>query len=420
MKSKSSTQKTNVVLIMADDLGYECLGCYGGTSYRTPNLDSLAATGMRFNHAYALPLCTPTRVQMMTGKYNFRNWQAFGIFDPNEKTFGHHLKGAGYKTCISGKWQLYSYNPPDYEPEWRGKGMRPDESGFDEYCLWHTEHTEMKGSRYAHPVIQQNGKYLENTEGKYGPDIFTAYINDFIERHQDEPFFVYYPMALTHGPFQPTPHSGDWKVDRHRSNRTYFGDMVEYMDTVIGRIVQKLDELGLRENTLLLFFGDNGSPREVTSRLGDQEIQGGKGLSTDAGTRVPLIANWKGTTPSGVACDDLIDCSDFLPTLMELAETQLPEDEIFDGRSFLPQLYGERGNPREWIFAHHDPLPGWGKDGYYLQRWAQDKCWKLYDDGRLFHIQTDVLEEHPISAGEGGEDASDARKKLQLVLARMH
>jgi arylsulfatase A-like enzyme len=298
--------------------------------------------------------------------------------------------------------------------------MRPEESGFDEYCLWHTEHTEMKGSRYADPVIQQNGKYLENTEGKYGPDIFTDYINDFIERHQDEPFFVYYPMVLTHGPFQPTPHSGDWEANRHRNNRAYFGDMVEYMDTVIGRIVQKLDELGLRENTLLLFLGDNGSPREVTSRLGDQEIQGGKGLPTDAGTRVPLIVNWTGTTPSGVACDDLIDCSDFLPTLMELAETQLPTDEIFDGYSFLPQLQGERGNPREWIFAHHDPLPGWSKDGYYLQRWAQDKFWKLYDDGRLFQIQTDVLEEHPIAAGEGGEHASAARKKLQLVLDGMH
>ena len=102
--------RPNIVLILADDLGYECLGSYGGESYSTPRLDALAATGVRFSHAYALPLCTPTRLQLMTGKYNFRNWQAFGIMDPNETTFAHRLGAAGYRTCISGKWQLYSYN----------------------------------------------------------------------------------------------------------------------------------------------------------------------------------------------------------------------------------------------------------------------------------------------------------------------
>ena len=192
------------------------------------------------------------------------------------------------------------------------------------------------------------------------------------------------------------------------------------MDTVIGRIVDKLDELGLRENTLLLFLGDNGSPREITSRLGEMEIQGGKGYTTDAGTRVPFVANWKGTAPDGAACDDLVDCSDFLPTMMDLASAPLPEDEVIDGRSFLPQLRGEPGNPREWIFAHHDPLPGHGKDGYYLQRWAQDQRWKLYDDGRLFDVRADVLEAHPIPSGAGGSDTEAARRKLQPILDRMH
>jgi len=196
--------------------------------------------------------------------------------------------------------------------------------------------------------------------------------------------------------------------------------MVEYMDTLVGRIVRKLDEFGLRENTLLLFFSDNGSPREITSHLGDKEIRGGKGFSTDAGTRVPLIANWKGTAPAGVVCNDLIDCSDFLPTLMELAETPLPEGETFDGRSFFPQLHDERGNPRHWLFFHHDPLPGWSKDGYTLQRWAQDKRWKLYDDGRFFDVRVDVLEENSITLGECNLEAEEARQKLQSVLDRMH
>lgn len=419
MSTTPAPQKPNIILILADDLGYECLGCYGGKSYATPRLDELASTGMRFNHGYALPLCTPTRLQLMTGKYNFRNWRAFGVMDPNETTFAHYMKGAGYKTCISGKWQMYSYNPPDFEPAWRGKGQRPEESGFDEYCLWHTEHTEDKGSRYGDPVIQQNGEYLQNTEGQYGPDIYTAYINNFIERHQGEPFFIYYPMALTHGPFNPTPHSPDWPEKRHDNDPKYFKDMVKYMDVVIGRIVDKLEALSLRENTLLLFLGDNGSPREVTSLINNHEIRGGKGLSTDAGTLVPLIANWPGTTPAGAICDDLIDCSDFLPTMMAAADSALPKDEIFDGVSFLPQLQGETGTHRDWIFSDHNPLPGWGKVGYYRQRWAQDKRWKLYDTGELFEYATDVMEESPITEGEDGTEAANARSKLQTVLEKM-
>ena len=417
--STSRQQKPNIVLILADDLGYECLGCYGGQSYATPRLDELAATGARFDRGYALPLCTPTRLQLMTGKYNFRNWRAFGIMDPNETTFAHHMKDAGYKSCISGKWQMHSYNPPDFEPEWRGKGQRPEESGFDEYCLWHTEHTEDKGSRYADPVVQQNGEYLQNTEGQYGPDIYTAYINDFIERHRDEPFFAYYPMALTHGPFNPTPHSEEWPEKRHENDPKYFKDMVEYMDVVIGRIVDKLNELGLRENTLILCLGDNGSPRQITSRTNNREIQGGKGLTTDAGTRVPLVANWPGTTPTGTVCDDLIDCSDFLPTMMDTAGGSLPEDEVFDGVSFLPQLKGKSGTPRDWIFSDHNPLPGWGKEGYYRQRWAQDKRWKLYDDGRFFEYAADVLEKRPIPEGEESAEAEATRHRLQTVLDRM-
>merc|ERR1712096_220554 len=153
--------------------------------------------GTRFTHAYTLPLCTPTRVQIMTGKYNFRNWKSFGILDPNEKTFGHYMQYAGYKTCITGKWQLWSYNPPNFEPEWRGQGMLPENAGFDEYFLWHAGHTEDKGSRYAGPVILDNNGLRQDTEGKYGPDLYTEYLLDFAKRHQDQPFFIYYPMALT-------------------------------------------------------------------------------------------------------------------------------------------------------------------------------------------------------------------------------
>lgn len=144
----ASEAKPNILLIMADDLGIEGLRCYGGESYQTPNLDRLAAGGIRYTHAYAQPLYTPTRVQIMTGKYNHRNWLYFGILDPAERTFGHLMQDAGYATAIAGKWQLQSYDPPDFPnaERRRGAGMKVADAGFDEWLLYHAWDTEDKGS----------------------------------------------------------------------------------------------------------------------------------------------------------------------------------------------------------------------------------------------------------------------------------
>ena len=421
----AASDRPNVVLIMADDLGMEALGCYGGTSYQTPHLDRLAAEGVRFDDAHAVPLCTPTRVALMTGKYNFRNWLAFGILDTEAKTFGHWFSDAGYKTCISGKWQLRSYNPPGYMPEWRNRGMRAENSGFDEYFLWHTEHTENKSSRYPDPRIQSNGTYVKDTKGKYGPDLYVDYINDFMERNSEEPFFVYYPMALTHGPFNPTPDSDDWlNGNRFESNPDkYFGNMVEYMDKLIGLIDAKLGELGIRENTILIFYGDNGTPREVTSKMRDgRVISGGKGLNNRRGTHVPLIVNWPGSQAGGRVVSDLVDTTDFIPTLLEAAGIPLPQNEIFDGRSFLPQVIGEKGNPRDWVFIHHDPLPGHNKIGRSLSRWIQDKQYQLFDETghhRFFDYTTDPELLHPIDLKNANDETKAAHAKLKRAIATM-
>jgi arylsulfatase A-like enzyme len=298
--------------------------------------------------------------------------------------------------------------------------MRGEQAGFDEYYLWHAEHTEDKGSRYADPTILDNGRFLEDTKGKYGPDLYTEYINGFMERHRDEPFFVYYPMALTHGPFNPTPLSAEWESgDRLQNDPRFFKDMVEYMDVVVGRIVAKIDALELRERTLILFYGDNGSPREVESRLGEQVVEGGKGYLTDAGTRVPLIANWQGVCPPGRVIGDLVDSTDFIPTMVEATGAKPVEDMVLDGQSFLPQVRGEAGTSREWVLVDHDPHPGWDKEKFTHERFARDQRFKLYGDGRLFDVSEDVLEEHPLAAGQGGE-AEQAREKLQAVLDRMH
>ena len=150
--SDPSRKSPNIILIMSDDMGYECLSCNGSTSYSTPELDKLAAEGIRFTHCYSQPKCTPSRVKIMTGKYNYKNYIDFGYLDPGEQTFGNILRDAGYKTMVAGKWQLNGVNTN--EPEC-GDLQRPDHFGFDEYCLWWLDE---KGPRYVNPRIVQNGK----------------------------------------------------------------------------------------------------------------------------------------------------------------------------------------------------------------------------------------------------------------------
>lgn len=415
-------QSPNVVLIMADDLGVECLGSYGGTSYQTPALDKLAREGVRFTHAYAQPLCANTRLQLMTGLYNQRNWIAFGILDPESKTFGHWMQEAGYKTCIAGKWQLQSYDPPDYPDaeKRRGIGMKPEDAGFDEYALWHTGHTELKGSRYADPVILENGKFRDDLTGRYGPDIWVEYINGFMERNADSPFFVYYPMALPHWPMVPTPDSPEWQdpAQRNVEQVRFFKDMVEYTDKCVGRVVAKIDQLGIADNTLVIFYSDNGTHLKITSQTQDGPVAGGKGETTDAGTHVPLICRQPGTIKPGVN-DNLVDSTDFLPTILDAAGHPLPANAVTDGLSFHPQLLGMDVAVRPWVFCHYDPRPGWDKDRFRLKRFARDKRYKLYDDGKLFDVPNDKLEQRPILANEDTAETKLAREKLAKVMKSM-
>lgn len=393
-----SSRRPNIVLIMADDLGIEGLGCYGGSSYRTPNLDRLAARGVRFTHAYSQPLCTPTRTQLLTGKYTTRNWKAFGVLDPAARTIGHLMSAGGYRTCITGKWQLYSYNPPDFEPEWRGKGMRPEQSGFHEYCLWHIDHTELKGSRYANPLIYANGRKLNGLENAYGEDVFADYGMDFIRRNANRPFFLYYPMALPHDPWVPTPHSSEWKTgDRLRADPRFFKDMVEYTDHTVGRVVSYLEKSNLAGDTLLLFYSDNGSNTRFTSIMNGRPCRGGKGLTTDAGTRVPLIASWPGAAKPRVV-EDLIDSTDFIPTIAACAGLPTADLGSLDGVSFLDQIRGLRGRPRSWQYCDFTAKPGWDKERYNRIRYARTQRYKLYEDGRLYDIPADPLEESPLHA----------------------
>lgn len=422
----SAPERPHIVLIMADDVGIDGFGCYGGDAYATPRIDRLAAEGLRFTHAYSQPLCTPTRVQLMTGKYNQRNWIAFGILDPRERTFGHLMKQAGYRTCIAGKWQLQSYDPPDFPnaQRRRGLGMKVGEAGFDEWSLFHSWHTEDKGSRYANPTFDRNGEIVGPVEGGYGPDTSVDFLLDFLKRHRDsgDPMFLYYPMALPHWPMVPTPDSEEWKDPSRRLEEStdYFPDMVAYMDKAVGHLVDGIAELGLRDDTLVLFYSDNGTDARITTSLNGEEYPGGKATPLQTGIRVPLIASWPGTVAGGSTSDALVDASDFLPTLADLAGTEIPADWQRDGISFAPLLVGkERDQERDWAFFWYDPRPGWDKERFSRHVFALDHRYKLFDDGRLFDITGEGFREEPLDANNLTPEAESARKKLRAAIDAM-
>jgi arylsulfatase A-like enzyme len=394
----------NIVIILADDLGAECLSSYGGTSYRTPHLDALARSGVRFESACATPLCSPSRVQLMTGRYGFRTgWTRLigrdtpAFLDPGERTFGHVLKAAGYATALAGKWQLANFRE------------RPDhvkECGFDEYCAWTWVIDGKKPSRYWDPAIWQDGKLREDTAGRHGEDVFADFLIDFMRRNRSRPFLAYYPMVLVHAPYDPTPAQADAAADagRRRASRENFPAMVEYMDATVGRIVRAVEDLGLLEDTLIIFTADNGTPRDITSRVGPLEVRGGKGQVTHTGTHVPFIASWKGVTPPGRVVPDAIDLSDILPTIAEVARAPLPAGVAIDGRSFVPQLRGERGSPREWVYSQLGEA-----------RFARDRRWILHGDGRLHDLEADPLERNDLAAS-ADPAAAAARRRLRAAL----
>jgi len=320
--SLCAADKPNIILIMADDLGYECISANGSTSYKTPHIDRIASEGVRFENAFANPLCTPSRVKIMTGLYNVRNYVRFGLLPRGETTFAHQVKKVGYTTCIAGKWQLG--NQPD----------SPTHFGFDKSCLWqHTlkgntrklDNDKRADNRFSNPDMTIDGEVKHFRDGEFGPTICTDYICSFIEENKDKPFCVYYPMILTHCPFIPTPDSTDWDPKSpgsptYKGDAKYFGDMVTTMDNLVGRIDAKLAELGLSDNTLFVFTGDNGTDAPVVSKMGEQTVKAGKGKVEDTGTRVPFVAKWPGKIKTGAVSRDLVDFADLMPTICEITK----------------------------------------------------------------------------------------------------
>ena len=275
--------------------------------------------------------------------------------------------------------------------------------GFERHCLWQVDKL---GSRFWGPKITVAGKVKDFPKEVYGPDVYCQFLLERMEEYRDEPFFLYYPMALVHAPFVPTPDSAD-KTSKNKQQN--FGDMVAYMDKLIGRIVAKTVQLGIAERTLILVTGDNGTHGSLKSNMGDKVINGGKGKPTDAGTHVALFGYQPGAVPAGRVSNDLVEFTDFMPTIAK-ATGATPLSPT-DGRSFLAQLHGEKGEPRETIFVYYWPRPEKGAP----LRFVRNQRWKLYGDGRLIDVQNDVLEKTPVKRPE----SNAIRQTLQAAMDRM-
>ncbi|MCX7007231.1 MAG: sulfatase-like hydrolase/transferase [Kiritimatiellaeota bacterium] len=382
--------KPNIIFILADDLGIDGVSCYGADKRQTPQIDKLAASGTRFETCYAAPLCGPSRCLLMTGRYAFRtgglqngSWGpgGTGAKSVNEQPMAKLLKQAGYVTGESGKW--------------RQVGETPREWGFDEYC---TDPTA--GGWYWKDTYIKNGETVNLGKDAYNPDIIQAFSLDFIRRHKDQTFFLYYAMHLVH---KPTLHTPDSKQAKDGPER--YDDNIAYMDKQVGEIVAELEKLGLREKTLVIFSGDNGTATGYPAPIGGRLVNGHKGTMLEGGSRVPFIASWPGVTPAGKVSKDIVSFADPHATFVELAGAKLPDGLKFDGQSIAPQLRGEQGTPRAWAYVQLGA------------RWfVREPGWKLNESGELFNMSDAPFVEKPVAADTKDEAAIAARTRLQTVL----
>ena len=350
--SSRCEERPNILFIMLDDLGKEWVGCYGSQEGLTPNADRLAAQGVRFDNVYSLPVCALTRATFLTGQYPARhgwkiNWNppfyGIGYFDPSfHPSIAHTLRGAGYATAAAGKWHLNDFR------------VHPDvlnELGFDEFCMWTgLERGNLRSSRerYWDPYLHtKNGSRTH--KGKFGEDVFTNFLIRFMTRHRNRPMMLYYPMCLPHSPFISTPLEPDVRadLDRHRA-------MIRYADYKLGTILDALESLRLRDNTIIVWTSDNGSPAELTAAPGERAISGGKGTLQETGINVPFVVSCPSLVPTGITSTALLDFTDMLPTFAELAHAALGV-AVLDGQSFARHLLGLEGDgPRRWIMSMAD------------------------------------------------------------------
>jgi arylsulfatase A-like enzyme len=394
--------RPNIIFILLDNVGQEWFGCYGSQENCTPNIDKLAAGGVRFQHCYATPLCSTSRVELLTGRYAFHTGWRFhhdagiyggGNFDwRREVTFARVLRDAGYATCIAGKWQINNFNEP-------GQADCLREHGFQDYLITPGAQND---SKYWDPLLIENGQSSMRTGG-YGPDLFNEFVIDFMRRKRDQPFLVYYPITLVHTPLPPTPRTKGQTMTPLEN----FAENMRYADLCIGRIVAALDELKLRDRTIVYVSGDNGGPGQFPGRTDHGLVRGSMGSFSEPSVDMAMVVNGPGLIPPGRVAP-LTDYSDVLPTMAELAHAPLPAGVTIDGHSTAAWLLGQAPTyTREWVHTFFND-----------ERVVRDGRFKLYSSGGFYDLPADALEKNDLTASTEPAMVA-ARQRLEGVLKAM-
>ncbi len=415
INSQQNSAKPNIVLIYLDDIGSYNFPTYRGRTMsgkgftnvpiKTPNIDKLSNQGLRCEKAFTHPVCEPSRIALMTGQNNGRNYIVTKGQHHSQITFGDVFQKEGYATGMFGKWK-----------QTRGTKSIPakryiSEFGWDEYVCFDVI---TEGQRFINPnlvindeVVNYTGRTdLDPATGRrwYGPDIVNRGALKFIEDHKNEPFFLYYPMLLMHDPHKPTPDTrpesifDNYPETKSKNEIKYFPDMLAYMDKLIGRVITKLEQVGVRDNTLVVFLADNGTVNGVKIKMNNGEVvRGGKGFTRYDGESVPLIFNWPNKVNAGVY-NGVTNVSDIFSTIADACNIKIPSGTNLDGTSMWSQISGTNSG------KHRDALYRWYNgfrpmtDTEFRVRYAMTDKYKyytahdVYPKGRLFNIQRDKYE----------------------------
>lgn len=415
--SLQAAVKPNLIIILADDLGYGDIGPFGNTTQRTPNLDRMAREGMKLTSFYAAPCCSPARAALMTGCYARRvglnlapsgHWvilprESIGL-NPAETTLAEVLRGRGYATKMIGKWHLGD------QPE-----FLPTRHGFDEFFglpysndMWpaFNEETTPRAlelrEKFNHPPLPllRDDRVLRAVEDQDALTMeFTREAVEFIRGNAAWPFFLYLPHIAVHVPHHPGA------AFRGKSGNGVYGDWVEELDWSVGEMLRALRETGLDENTLVIFTSDNGATTLHGSR--NAPLRGRKGTVFEGGVRVPCLARWPGRIPAGAVCDEIAGLFDLLPTAAALSGAELPKEVVFDGRDLTPLLTGQTGaaSPHEAVFIYNRETIAAVRSGR----------WKLHTkSGELYDLQADIAEAHDVAAAH-----PEVVERLRALVARM-